>query len=133
MKLFLLEVWPWNKNLLIKACYRFFLSFFKFLILEVILSNQATQLFRDFNENFTEFKNSDEKFAFSDFTCNGSFGMNSTCKVQSITTIFPLQGLLLYFFMCNTQILVIKMYFMQSNLSLMMWKWVYRFFLFPNF
>ena len=75
-----------------------------------------------FNENFTEFKNSDEKFAFSDFTCNGSFGMNSTCKVQPITTIFPLQGLLLYFFMCNTQILVIKMYFMQSNLSLMMWK-----------
>ena len=62
------KTWLWNKNPWIKTSYRCFISFFKFLMLEIRLMLEISySIVPRLNENFTEFKHSDKKLARTSF------------------------------------------------------------------
>ena len=62
------KTWLWNRNPSIKACYRYSISFFKFLMLEIRLMLEISySIVPRLNENFKEFKDSDKKLACASF------------------------------------------------------------------
>ena len=64
---YIFKTWPWNKNLSIKACYRFLLSFFRFLVLKTISKQLGNSVVPRPQREFYGIKNSDKKLVCASF------------------------------------------------------------------